>query len=52
MEWLTGIESLGKKYGAIGFLTGKRVVRRDLTEIAVIMALIPWVNRKLYGMVP
>ena len=52
MEWLTGIESLGAKYGAIGFLTGKRVVRRYLTEIAVIMALIPWVNRKLYGMVP
>lgn len=52
METLTGIESLGKKHGAIGFLTGKHVVRNDLTEIAVTMALIPWINRKLYGMEP
>ncbi|WP_457591513.1 inosine/xanthosine triphosphatase [Geoglobus sp.] len=52
MERLTGIESLGRKHGAIGFLTGKRVIRRDLTEIAVTMALIPWINRRLYGMEP
>ena len=52
MERLTGIESLGRKHGAIGFLTGNRVIRRDLTEIAVTMALIPWINRRLYGMEP
>ncbi|AKG91117.1 inosine/xanthosine triphosphatase [Geoglobus ahangari] len=52
MAELTGIENLGKRFGAIGFLTGKRVVRSDLTEIAVTMALIPWVNRDLYGIEP
>ena len=52
MTDLTGIDDLGKKFGAIGFLTKKHVVRRDLTEIAVTMALIPWVNKKLYGIEP
>lgn len=52
MEKITGIDNLGKKHGAIGYLTKKKVVRRDLTEIATTMALIPWVNSKLYGIEP
>ncbi|WP_456370961.1 inosine/xanthosine triphosphatase [Geoglobus sp.] len=48
METLTGVRDLGKKYGAIGHLTKRHVERSDLTEIAVTMALIPWLNRNLY----
>lgn len=48
MAELTGIENLGKKFGAIGFLTWKSVNRSMLTEMAVTMALIPWLNRNLY----
>lgn len=52
MAELTGIVNLGRKFGAIGFLTRKQVVRSDLTEIAVTMALIPWINQNLYGIEP
>ncbi len=48
MERLSGIERLGEKNGSIGYLTRNSVIRRDLTEIAVTMALIPWINRTLY----
>ncbi len=48
MERITGIRNLGKKIGAIGFLTRENIKRENLTEIAVIMALIPWLNPKLY----
>ncbi len=48
MEKVSGIKDLGEKMGAIGFLTRRKVERSDLTEIAVTMALIPWLNRKLY----
>ncbi len=48
MEILTGIKSLGKKQGAIGFLTKNAVTRSMLSEIAVTMALIPWLNREMY----
>jgi len=48
MEAVTGIKDLGKKQGAIGYLTKNAVTRTELTEIAVIMALIPFLNRKLY----
>ena len=48
METLTGIENLGKKHGAIGFLTKNTITRSMLSEIAVTMALIPWINRELY----
>ncbi len=48
MDEITGIENLGEKIGAIGFLTKEKVKRSDLTEIAVTMALIPWLNSELY----
>ena len=48
MEKITGIRSIGKKYGAIHFLTKGKISRVDLTKIAVTMALIPWINKKLY----
>ena len=48
MEAITGIEGLGKKQGAIGYLTKNVVTRKELTRIAVTMALIPFLNRELY----
>ncbi len=38
-----------KKYGAIGFLTRKKFNRKDLYEVAVIMALVPFLNKELYS---
>jgi len=48
MERLSRIENLGEKHGSIGYLTRNSLKRRDLTEIAVTMALVPWINRALY----
>lgn len=48
MERLTGIHSLGKKQGAIGFFSKGALDRARLTEQAVLMALIPRLNRGLY----
>lgn len=45
---LTGIADIGRKEGAIGFLTEGRMTRRELTEAAVLMAMIPRIRRKLY----
>ena len=46
---ITGIKNIGDKMGAIGFLTREKVVRADLTEQAIISALIPRLNPKLYN---
>jgi inosine/xanthosine triphosphatase len=48
MESLTGIENIGERMGAIGFLTHGQLDRQSLTEQAVLMALIPRINRELY----
>ncbi len=50
MEELTGMKELGRKKGAIGYLSKDVIRREDLTEIAVTMALIPWINRDIYGL--
>jgi inosine/xanthosine triphosphatase len=41
MEVLTGIEDIGKKRGAIGYLSKNILNRTELTEQAVLMAMIP-----------
>ncbi len=48
MSNFTGIKDIGKRMGAIHYLTKGKVSRIDLTRIAVKMALIPWLNEKLY----
>ncbi len=48
MEELTGIDSIGEKYGAIHYLTGGKVSRSELTRMAVVMALIPRLNPEHY----
>jgi inosine/xanthosine triphosphatase len=49
MEALTGVEGIGGKEGAIGYLTEGRMDRRKLTEIAVLMAMVPRIRRELYA---
>ncbi len=48
MEALSGIENLGERIGAIGYLSHGELDRRTLTEQAVLMAFIPRINKRLY----
>jgi len=48
MSEISGIENLGKKLGAIGYLSHGLLDRTQLTEQSVLMALIPRINPKLY----
>src|SRR2546426_11305369 len=47
MARLTGIRGIGSKEGAIGYLTERRLDRGDLTESAVLMAMVPRIRREL-----
>lgn len=49
MEKITGIKNLGKKMGAIGYLSHGLMNRTKLTELAVLMAMLPRINIKLYS---
>lgn len=49
MEEITGIEKLGEKMGAIGYLSHGLIDRTKLTEFSVIMAMLPRINTKLYS---
>ena len=48
MSVITDIEDIGRKQGSIGYLSDGMIDRRRLTEIAVLMALIPRIRRELY----
>ncbi len=48
MEELSGLKGIGKSTGAIGFLSKGLLDRRELTEQAVLMALIPRIRPELY----
>jgi inosine/xanthosine triphosphatase len=48
MSKITGIEKIGHKSGSIGYLSDGLIDRTSLTEIAVLMALIPRIRRELY----
>jgi len=47
-----GTRNIGEKGGLIKLLTRGRVLREDLTFYAVIMALVPRLNKDLYGLPP
>lgn len=49
MEDLTGIRGLGKRQGAIGFLSRGALDRTGLTEQAVLMALVPRLSWEFYA---
>lgn len=48
MNGITGIDQIGRKQGAVGYLTHGLLDRTALTEQAVLMALIPRMNTELY----
>jgi inosine/xanthosine triphosphatase len=48
MEIATGIKDIGEKMGAIGFLTKGKLNRDELSEQAVLMALVPRIRKDLY----
>lgn len=48
MEMISGIRDIGEKCGAIGYLSRGEIERRILCEQAVISALIPRLNQRLY----
>ncbi len=48
MAELTGVRDIGSKFGAIGYLTERRMDRDTLTEAAVLMAMVPRIRRELY----
>jgi inosine/xanthosine triphosphatase len=49
MEEVSGIREIGRKCGAVGYLTRDHVSRIDLCVQAVTSALIPRLNPQLYG---
>lgn len=49
MENLSGIKDIGKKQGAVGYLTQGALRRKELTEQCILMSMIPRMNRELYG---
>lgn len=49
MSSITGIENIGRRSGSIGFLSDGLIDRTSLSEIAVLMALIPRIRKELYG---
>jgi non-canonical (house-cleaning) NTP pyrophosphatase len=48
-EELSGIREIGDKGGLIHHLTKGVMTRTDLTEQCVMMALIPWLHKDVYG---
>lgn len=48
MENLTGIKDIGKHKGGVGHLTQGILLRKELTEQSILMAMIPRINRELY----
>lgn len=48
MAEVSGIPEIGSKFGAIGYLTKRAMDRDVLTEVAVLMAMIPRIRSDLY----
>jgi len=48
MSEITEIEEIGHKMGSIGYLSDGMIDRTSLTEIAVLMALIPRIRKEMY----
>jgi inosine/xanthosine triphosphatase len=48
MERLTGIKNIGRRMGAIGYLSRGKLNRVKFTEQAVFMAILPRIQKELY----
>jgi len=47
---MAGVEEIGKREGAVGYLSRGHMTRTQLTEPAVLMAFLPRLRPELYGM--
>ena len=47
-EALTGEKNIGERAGVVGFLSKNLTNRREITEMCVLMALIPMLNKQWY----
>lgn len=48
MSKITGIDKIGHRMGSIGYLSDGMIDRTSLTELSVLMALIPRIRNELY----
>ncbi|MBU4535175.1 MAG: inosine/xanthosine triphosphatase [Euryarchaeota archaeon] len=48
MDELTGVDNLGKKRGAVSYLTDGLLDRVGNSEQCVLMAMVPWMNAKTF----
>jgi inosine/xanthosine triphosphatase len=48
MEEISGIHGIGRKQGVVGYLSKGIIVRKRLTETAVVTAMLPRLNPRLY----
>jgi len=48
MDQITGINNLGEKKGAVSILTRGLLDRTINTEQCVLMAMVPWMNERIY----
>jgi len=49
MERFTGIKNIGRRMGAIGYLSRGKLNRVKFTEQAVFMAMLPRIRKEFYG---
>jgi inosine/xanthosine triphosphatase len=49
MSGITGIDKIGHKMGSVGYLSDGMIDRTSLTELSVLMALIPRIRTELYS---
>jgi non-canonical (house-cleaning) NTP pyrophosphatase len=49
MAEISGIRGIGRKQGVVGYLSKGIMVRKRLTETAVIAALLPRINPEFYS---
>ena len=47
---LAGVKKVREEHGIVYHLSGKQLSRVEMTEQCVSMALIPWLNRRAYGL--
>ncbi len=52
MNSVTRVSNIGRLYGAIGYLTKGYITRIELSYQAVLSAIIPFINNKLYHSLP
>ena len=46
---VSGVENIKQKQGAVGYFTNNHVTRFDILKQSVVMALVPFVNNKLFN---